>query len=182
MQVFARILGGIGLLLVTLIAVGLVLPGRWEVEESATVRAAPDSVSSVLTRVASWREWMPWPESGAEFRGPRFGPGASFRWDDPTYGAGRFTITEAVPGRSLRYRVAVEDGSIAVEGRLRLEAADGGTRIRWTERGSVGWNPLLGYVALTMEDRQRAQLRTVLGELERYLEEGSRAEGSREGG
>lgn len=171
MSVLARILGGIALLFLTFLAVGLALPGRWEVEEAATVAVPPDSVSSVLTRPASWREWMAWPESGAELRGPSFGPGASFRWDDPTYGAGRFTITGAVPGRWLAYRVTVEDASMVVEGRLDLERAGEGTRIRWSERGSVGWNPLLGYVALTMEDRQRTQLRSALEGLKRHLED-----------
>lgn len=172
MNVLGRVLGAVALLLLTVLGIGLVLPGRWQVEETATVAVSPDSVSRALGRPSSWREWMPWPESGAEFLGPSFGEGAGFRWDDPTYGSGRFTITESVPERSIRYRVSVEGGSILVRGHLRLEPSDGRTRIRWVERGSVGWNPLLGFAALTMEDRQQEQLRNALRRLEEHLDDG----------
>lgn len=171
MTALARILAAAAVLLLALLAAGLVLPGRWEVEERRVVSASPLRISRALSRPAGWRSWMPWPESGAELAGPSFGAGATFRWDDATYGAGRFTITEARPGRSVRYRVSVEEGSLVVHGHVRLARGEaGGTRLRWSERGSVGWNPLLGYVALTLEDRQRAQLRNVLDRLEAHLE------------
>lgn len=171
MSLAARILGGVALLLLSLLLVGMLVPGRWEVEEHTTVAVTPDSVYDVVGRISAWSEWMPWPEESGAYAGPSFGPGASFHWDDPTYGTGRFTIVEALPPRSVTYRVEVEDGSIVTRGRIDLERIpDGGTTIRWLEEGAVGWNPLLGFVSLTLEDRQGAQLRAALEGLESHLE------------
>ena len=182
MSVLARILGALALLLGIVLGIGFVVPGRWTVEESVAVSAPPDSVSRVLARPEAWREWMAWPETGAEPLGPSYGPGAGFRWDDPTYGSGRFVVLESAPGHSLRYRVTVEDGTIVVRGTLHLEPADTGTLVRWTERGQVGWNPLLGIAALTLEERQRTQLRGALEGLKAHLEGDREDDDGRRGG
>lgn len=168
-NVLARVFGGIALLLLTFIGVGILLPGEWTVEARTVVDVAPDSVYSVISRVRSWPEWMPWPESGAEFSGPAAGAGASFRWDDEVYGTGSFTIEEAEPGRLVAYRVSVEDGAVVIDGRLKLQSRDGGTEIRWMEEGDAGWNPLVAFAALTQGDQQAAQLQQTLDELGAYL-------------
>lgn len=170
MRVLARVLGGIALLLLAVLAIGEALPGRWHAEAEGSVDVAPDSVATVLARVRSWKAWMAWPETGAHFTGPAFGPGASFRWNDPTYGSGRFTITDSEPGRSVDYRVEVEGGSIRVKGRIGFRSSSEGTRLQWTEDGSVGWNPLLGYVAMGMGERQTTQLEDALERLVSYIQ------------
>lgn len=167
-RVFAVLGGG----LILFLAIGFLLPGNWSVERSLVVDAAPDSVHRILRRPRAWRAWMPWPETGATFEGPAAGPGAAFSWDDRTYGRGRFTVVASDPPRSLRYEVSVEDGSVDVEGRIRLEPADGGTRIRWSESGNFGWNPLLGWTALTVEERQGRALEQALGALKGVVEDG----------
>lgn len=170
MNVLARVFGGIALLLLTFIGVGILLPGEWTVEARTVVGVAPDSVYSVITRVRSWPEWMPWPESGARFTGPPSGPGASFRWEDEVYGNGSFTIEDAAPGRSVEYRVSVEDDAVVVDGRMELQAVEGGTEIRWREEGDAGWNPLVAFAALTREDDQATQLQQTLERLGAHLE------------
>lgn len=175
-EVLARIFGGIALLLLTLIGVGLLLPGEWTVEAEREVRARPDSVYRTVSRVRSWPEWMPWPESGAEFGGPATGAGATFSWDDEVYGSGTFTIENAQPGRLLEYRVSVEDGAVVIRGRMELRSTEGGTEIRWTEEGDAGWNPLVAFAALTQGDDQAAQLQATLDRLAAHIE--GRAEGA----
>jgi len=174
MRVLARVLGGIALLLLAVLGIGEALPGRWHAEADGSLDVAPDSVAAVLARVRSWKAWMAWPETGARFTGPAFGPGASFRWNDPTYGSGRFTITDSEPGRWVDYRVEVEGGSIRVQGRIGLRTSPEGTTLHWTEDGSVGWNPLLGYVAMGMGERQTAQLEDALKRLVGYIQDGER--------
>lgn len=169
-DVLARIFGGIALLLLTVIGVGILLPGEWTVEAETVVQAPPDSVYEAVSRVRSWPEWMPWPESGAEFRGPSTGAGATFSWDDEVYGSGTFTIENAEPGRLLEYRVSVEDGAVVIRGRMELRSAEGGTEIRWTEEGDAGWNPLVAFAALTQGDDQAAQLQATLDRLADHVE------------
>lgn len=170
-NVLARIFGGIALLLLTLIGIGILLPGEWSAEATTRVGARPDSVYAVVAQVRSWPEWMPWPESGARFTGPSAGPGAEFHWDDEMYGTGSFSIEAAEPGRFLEYRVSVEDDAVVVRGRIELRPADGGTSIRWIEEGDAGWNPLVGFAALTQSDEQAAQLQETLDRLATHIEE-----------
>lgn len=170
MRLLRRVFAVAAGLLLLFLVVGVLLPGAWSVERTARIGAPPDSLHRLLSRPAAWQAWMPWPESGASFEGPERGPGAAFSWDDPTYGSGRFTLLESDAAGSLRYRVSVEDGSVETTGRIRLEDGDGGTRVRWTESGDFGWNPLLGYAALTVEERQGRALEDAMARLKEHVE------------
>lgn len=160
------------LLLLAFVAVGVLLPGRWSVQRAVTVGVSPDSAFAALRRAERWRSWMPWPEGAEAVGDSAAGPGAGFRWDDPLYGSGRFVLTETDAPRLVAYEVSVEEGTVRIRGRIRLEPEDGGTRIEWSEAGDFGWNPILGYTALTMDERQGAQLEEVLARLRRDLEGG----------
>lgn len=172
MKHLRRIFGGLALVLIAFVAVGVLLPGRWSVERSVTVRVPRDSAFAALRRVDRWRAWMPWPEGVEALGGGEAGEGAGFRWDDPRYGSGRFALTATEPPRLLEYEVSLEEGTARIRGRIRLEPTEAGTRVAWSETGEFGRNPILGYTALTMEERQGTQLEGVLERLRRGLEGG----------
>lgn len=178
MRLLRRIFGAVALLLVAFVAVGLLLPGSWSTRRERSVEVAPDSVYGILTRPRAWRTWMPWPEGGARFQGPGSGTGAAFTWDDPRYGSGRFELTSTEPLRRVEYAVVVEEGAVRIRGTVRIEPIDDGTLIVWSETGDFGWNPLLSYAALTMEDRQGEALDSALAGLARAVG-GSSVAGSR---
>ena len=71
--------------------------------------------------------------------------------------------------QNLEYRVVVGDGALSVEGAFVLESAEGGSTVTWSEAGDFGWNPLMGYTALTMPKAQRAELEKGLAELKRRV-------------
>ncbi|NIP59500.1 MAG: hypothetical protein GWM92_14315 [Gemmatimonadetes bacterium] len=170
MKYLRRIFGLAALVLIAFVAVGILLPGRWSVKRSVTVRVPRDSAFAALRRVDRWRAWMPWPEGVEALGGAETAEGAGFRWDDPRYGSGRFALTETEPPRLLAYEVTLEGGAARIRGRIRLDRGDAGTRVMWSERGEFGRNPILGYTALFMEDRQGTQLEDVLERLRRDLE------------
>lgn len=163
------VLGALALALAIFLAVGLLLPGGWEVERSRLVPASPPDVYPWLVRAEAWGEWTPSPEAGVELFGPEEGVGSGRRWDDPGYGEGEFVVTHAVPDREVRYRVEVEGGAIVIHGRILLEEKEDGTRIVWREQGDFGWNPILGYIAGRMNELQGAQLQASLTRLEGLL-------------
>lgn len=165
-----RIFGLVALVLVAFVAVGILLPGRWSVERSVTVQVPRDSAFAALSRVDRWRSWMPWPEGVEPLGEAKTGVGAGFRWDDPRYGSGRFALSGAEPPRLLEYEVTLEGGAARIRGRIRLDRGENGTRVTWSERGEFGQNPILGYTALFMEERQGTQLEGVLERLRRNLE------------
>ena len=172
MTYLRRAFGIVALLLLAFVAVGVLLPGRWSAERTAIVGVQPDSAFTTLRRVERWGAWMPWPEGAEAVPDSTDSGGAGVRWDDPLYGSGRVVLTGSERPRLLTYEVTVEEGAVRVRGRIRLEPGAGGTRIRWREEGEFGRNPLLGYTALTMEERQGAQLEAILERLRRELEDG----------
>ncbi len=160
-----------------ILAVGFLLPSTWAAEAEIRIDAPADAVLPWLERGSAWLEWTPAPAEGVEHFGPEAGPGSGYRWDDPGYGRGAFTVGTVEPPEgeatgSVTYAVAVEGGSIRVEGRIELVPVEGGTALRWHESGDFGWNPLLGYMAGRMETLQGEQLRHALRELKGLVEAG----------
>lgn len=168
-----KVLAALSVFLILVLGVGVALPGTWSAERETRVEADPESVFDWLDSPARWREWNSWPEVRLEPSGPERGEGAAMSWDDPYAGAGTFTVVESRPPRFLSYRVEVQGGSILTVGTLELSAVAGGTRIRWREEGSFGWNPLMGYAALTMPRVQGTELERGLARLRAVVETGS---------
>jgi uncharacterized protein YndB with AHSA1/START domain len=160
-----KVLAALSVFLVLVLGVGVALPGTWSAERDTFVASPPDSVFRWLDEPELWQRWNPWPDVQVTATGPTRGEGASMIWDDPYAGAGRFTIVESRPPSRLAYRVDVDGGSVRMRGVIELRAASGGTEVRWSEEGDFGWNPLMGYAALTMHRVQGAELERGLDRL-----------------
>ncbi|MEX2531409.1 MAG: SRPBCC family protein [Gemmatimonadota bacterium] len=169
-RIIAFAFGGIGLLLLALLALGYLLPSEWSAERTRTLDAPADLVLPYVDGARGWTRWTPAPESDVEYFGPERGEGSGHRWDDPGYGEGEFRITSLEsPGR-VTYEVEVEGGAIRIAGTMHVDPMGEGTRVVWREEGDFGWNPLLGYLAGRMDDLQGAQMEASLDALSRLVE------------
>lgn len=157
MAPLAKIFGGIGAVLVTLMLIGLVLPGTWTAEASLRIEAAPAEVFPFLNDLSRWDGWTNWGDIDSELSDPSGGVGASRSWDDPDFGSGSVTIIDSGSPTFVRYEVEVEGGA-SVIGELRIESLGTASRVTWREDGDFGRNPLMGYVARGMAKSQGAQL------------------------
>ena len=175
----AVVAGILALLAGTLVLVGILLPGTVEVTRTVAIEAPPEAVFPLLDDLEAWPEWTPWGEVEMLLpAGPGTGAGARRVWDDPSLGSGSLTLVEsrpppALPGRGLPgvdYLVEVEGGAIRFEGTITIEPRSGGSLVTWTERADLGWNPLLGWTALGMEESQGRQLQDSLDRLKARLE------------
>lgn len=164
--------GALALLAALFVGVGILLPGTVEVTRSVEIAAAPDDVFAFLDDLDAWTEWTPWGDVQSRLEGPPSGPGARRVWDDPRLGSGSLTIVGANPPHSVDYLVEVEGGSLRFEGRITVEARAGGSLVTWTERADLGWNPLLGWTALNMEESQGRQLQESLDRLRERIRTG----------
>ena len=173
LSIGARIFGTLAALLILFLLVGLLLPGSWDARAEANLPAPAGAVFPFLDKPERWALWMPLPSSGVEPFGPEGGPGAGIRWKDPHYGQGEFRILESEPGTRVLYQVVLEEGSLHVRGVITLSPQDGGTLLKWHERGDFGWNPLLGYAARRMARSQGEAMRSSLESLRELLDEGS---------
>lgn len=151
------ILGGVGVLLGAFLLIGFLLPKEWEADASRVIAGSAEAVLPYLDSPEGWNDWTPWPEAGVERTGPERGPGARMSWSDPDLGTGSFTLDAASLER-VEYSVDVEEGAMLSTGVLTLTPTDGGVRLDWHEEGDFGWNPLMGYWALSMGRAQSEEL------------------------
>lgn len=165
-----KVLAGATALLILALVIGLLLPGRWEVERSTLVAAPPAAVFAWLDGPRAWDEWAPLGDVESSFSGPERGAGATRSWDHPEFGDGRFAIVSTAPDREVRYHVEVQEGSLITDGTLRLAPEGAGTRVTWTEAGDFGPNPLMGYTALGMDRMQGNQMENALRRLAELAE------------
>lgn len=161
--------------LLLFLAVSIFLPGTWTVSREAVLEVEAQEAFPLISDFEHWANWMFWPELRGFETGASSGVGARRSWDDPGLGQGVLTLTAVDPGSSVDYDVQIEGGSIQIEGRIRLEPADNGTRLVWTEEGDFGWNPFLRYMALGMSRMQGAEMDKSLERLAASLRDGAGA-------
>ncbi len=162
-------LGALAILFSLFIVVGILLPGTVQVTRSVEIDASPEEIFPLLGNLETWAEWTPWGDVESRVEGPASGLGARRVWDDPGIGSGTLTLTGFRPPQGVDYVVEVEDGAIRFEGTLSIEEREGKSFVSWTERADLGWNPLLGWTALGMEDAQGRQLQESLDRLQRRI-------------
>lgn len=169
----AVVAGILALLAGGFVLVGVLLPGTVEVTRSVEIEAAPEAVFPLLNDLERWGEWTPWGEVESRLEGSATGAGARRVWDDPALGSGSLTLVGSRPSSGVDYEVLVEDGAIRFEGTISVAIGGAGSVVTWTERADLGWNPLLGWTALTMDESQGRQLQEGLDRLKAAVEAGA---------
>jgi hypothetical protein len=76
------------------------------------------------------------------YEGPESGVGARWSWLGPKMGNGRSEITFADPRRGIRVDEAIESAQVNAHGAILLEDTGAGTRVTWTDDGTLP--PILG--------------------------------------
>ena len=172
----AIVAGILALLAGSFLVVGLMLPSTVEVTRTVDVEAPPEAIFPLLDDLRKWLGWTPWGEVASRLEGPASGPGASRVWEDRRLGSGSLTLLRTRPPSlksgpaGVDYLVELEGGAVSFEGTIALERRGTASRVLWTERASMGWNPLLGWTALGMEESQGRQLDESLARLKALVE------------
>lgn len=169
MKLIKFFITAVAVVLLLFVAFGLVLDGEWEVERSRVVELPVQDLYAELISIDGWSTWGSLGAVEGERTGPATGPGASVRWDDPQWGEGEWTLTEAESNRSVAYEVRVEGGALVTRGHLDLVTVPEGTRIEWRESGDFGWNPFLAFMALGMDRMQGTEMEKSLDRLQGHL-------------
>jgi len=134
------------------------LPSRWSVERRIDIAATPSRVFAEIDDLRAWRRWSPWQESaypGLTFRygGAPRGAGAEVSWDSEATGDGKLRIERSDPPRELAFTMSFQRGRIRAEDVLILAPLPaGGTRVTWSDRGTLG-RTLLGRLSLPVIEK-----------------------------
>jgi hypothetical protein len=169
MKIVKRIVVGLVIVIVVLLAIGLALPRTYKVTRSTTIQAPAEVVFDQVNDLKKNEAWSPWkdPEMKVSYGEITAGKGAKTSWESKKMGNGSQTITESVPNQSIHNHLDFGSmGSAEVDWSF---VPDGeGVKVTQTMTGDQGMNPVKHYFALMMDkmigpyfDRGMASLKQV---------------------
>ncbi|WP_269533072.1 SRPBCC family protein [Chitinimonas sp. BJYL2] len=155
MKLLKRIVLILAGLVVLFVAIGFLLPSHFRVERSTVIQAPAGKIFAQIDSPAAWKTWTVWnqrdPAMRITYSGPTRGVNAAWQWESATEGNGKMTFTAIEPDRQLTYKLEFPDMGMVSTGIVQLEAAEGGTRVRWTNEGELGGSPVNRYFGLLMD-------------------------------
>ena len=156
MKLIKRILIGLVVLIVIVVAVAFVLPRNVSVARSITIDAAPETIFPFLNDFRKFNEWSPWygrdPDMVVEYEGAASGVGAVMTWDSahPQVSAGRQEITASEEFSRVETSLDFGDMGTAVA-HYALAPAGSGTAVTWGFTTDLGYNPIGRYMGLMFD-------------------------------
>ncbi|MEO1137538.1 MAG: SRPBCC family protein [Pseudomonadota bacterium] len=131
-----KVLGGIAIFLIAIVALGFVLPDKAHIEREIVINAPQEEVFTLISDFGEWDRWSPWAklDPDAEYSYSGSGVGQRMEWtsEHPEVGNGAQEITAlAEPSRVV---TALDFGDMGqAEASFTLEPAEGGaTRVVWS--------------------------------------------------
>ncbi len=138
---FKKILIGLALLVIGIIAVALLKSPDFRVERSLVIAAPTEKLFPYFDSHKKFNEWNPWlkmdPEVKNTYTGPDSGVGAVASWDGKKVGKGSSTITESKANERIVERMDWLEpmkGVSTVEFTFKPEG-DGKTKVTWAMYG-----------------------------------------------
>lgn len=161
-----KILIGLAVLIVALLLIGFLLPGKMEVSKTTMVNASAEAVFEELNDLRNWQEWQYWNtldkpgESTITYGEKSAGTGASYTWDGKNTGKGKITITESIPNKSVASDIEFT-GSGSAKGLYTVEPQGDSTKTTLNFSFDNGMNPIGRWISVFMK-----------GEIERAFDYG----------
>jgi uncharacterized protein YndB with AHSA1/START domain len=156
MRMLKKLLLGLAVLVVLLLAAGLFLPKSMHVERSIVTSASPERVFSLVDGFARFNEWSPWaeldPDTVYKYSGPPSGVGARMEWtsQDSSVGTGSQEVIAIEPGRSVTNRLDFGPQGTATA-RIDIVPDGTGSRVTWSMDSSFEDDYFGRYFGLFME-------------------------------
>lgn len=146
------------LLLLSLLALGFLLPDTRQFQRSAVVDAPPATVYAVLDGFRQFNRWSPWasldPNTQYQFEGPPMGVGAKLSWHSAqeNVGSGSQEIVEAEANQRVRMRLVFSGFDSENYSTLQLAPEGEHTRVTWIYESHFHGDLLGRYFGLKLED------------------------------
>ncbi len=156
MRFLGRLLGGLVVLAVILVAVAFVLPQTVNVERQVEIEAPPEAIFPYVNSMQATAEWSPWlsldPEVELTYSGPEAGVGNTLSWssENRRVGVGTQEITASVENE--RVETALDFGPMGTaDAYFVLEPAGEATTVTWGFDSDLGMNPMARWMGLMMD-------------------------------
>lgn len=166
---------GLALLIVGLVVVSFLLPGRAEVSRSIMIDAPAAKIFPYVNSMQETEKWSPWlardPETKLAYSGPEAGVGNMLSWssEHPQVGSGTQEITESIENQSVRTALDFGDmGQASASFILRPNGDQ--TEVTWGFHSNLGLNPMMRWMGLMMDDWVGGDYERGLGNLKALVE------------
>jgi len=175
MKILRKIILVVLLLPILLVLASFFLPSKYRVERSAVITAPPETIYPWLAQLRRWPEWTGWNTSADPtlvntYSGPAEGAGAEMSWSAKTLGNGVIKLTKAETNTGVNYELNFENGRLISGGAVTMAAADGGTKLTWSNEGKFGFNPVARYFGLFFDKLMGADFEKNLANLKQKVE------------
>jgi hypothetical protein len=154
MRAIKRLILGVFLLALVMIAVAFALPRNVSVERSAVINAPESDVFPYVNNLRKFNEWSPWsakdPEMQVGYAGPAQGKGARMTWDSREFGTGTQEIVASEPNRSVEVALDFGDQGNGIA-TWTLFPSGAGTKVSWGFRTDMGNNPVSRWMGLMFD-------------------------------
>jgi len=141
---------------IMLLLVSFLLPSRYEVTRTVSMKAPADAVFAEISTLKTWTNWTAWtkakyPDMEVSFAGPDSGTGATYSWDGKSTGQGTLVITKSEPGKRIDYDLSFQQGKFKSTGTITIAPAGEAVNVTWSNTGELGSNPINRYFGLMMD-------------------------------
>jgi len=152
-----KILFGLLGLVVLLVLVGFLLPGKMEVSRSLSVNAPAEYSFEEVNSLPNWEKWLYWntqdPNMKVTYAEKTNGEGGSYSWESEKMGPGKITITESVPFRSIKCDLDFMEQGTA-KAWYNFEPSGDSTTVTMGMSTEFGINPLVRWMGFAMMERE----------------------------
>ncbi|MCG7520487.1 SRPBCC family protein [Ruegeria sp. Ofav3-42] len=157
MRIVKRILVTLLILILVLIGVSYLLPGKAEVSRSITIDAPASAIFPYVNSMQETEKWSPWlsrdPETQLSYSGPEAGVGNTLNWtsEHPQVGTGSQEIVESVPDQTVK--TALDFGPMGTaQASFDLRPEGDQTQVTWGFESDLGMNPMSRWMGLMMDN------------------------------
>jgi hypothetical protein len=136
-----KLLGGLALIVLILVAVIFSQPDEFRVTRSLLISAKPETIFNEVIDLHRWEGWSPWakldPNAKTTFEGPASGNGTTMKWDgNDDVGAGLMTITQNTAPHSILYKIEFLRPMQGINtGEFNFKEEGSQTRVTWSMYG-----------------------------------------------
>jgi effector-binding domain-containing protein len=141
-------------LIVLLLLIGFILPGKLEVSKSVSISAPAGAVFEEINDLKRWQTWQYWntldpTDMKITYGEKTAGTGASYSWDSPVLDKGTITLTESTPDKSVA--IAMDFGGTPASGLYAIEPEGDNTKLNFNFSSDAGMNPIGRWINVFMK-------------------------------
>ncbi len=150
-----KILIGIAGVIVVLLIIGFVLPGKMELSKSISINAPTGYVFEEINTLENNPKWSYWnnlykDNMKVAYGDIKSGVGAISEWDGSESGKGKMTITESIPDKSIKMELDFMEQGTA-QSWYTFEPDGEGTKITTGFVSDTGMNPIGRWMGVFMK-------------------------------